>query len=58
MVKDLETKTINVPQEIINERIVVQTKERPVEVFKDRVEYLHIEDIKVVDNDRVVVHPV
>jgi hypothetical protein len=58
LVKDLETKTINVPQEIIKERIVVQTQERPVEVFKDRIEYMHIEDIKVIDNDRVVVHPV
>ncbi len=37
---------------------MVQTQEKPVDVFKDRIEYLHIEDVKIVDNERIIVHPV
>lgn len=54
----METKTITVPEEIINTKIVVQTQERPVETYRDKMHYLHINDVKVVKEDNIIIHPV
>lgn len=37
---------------------MTQKSEVPVECFRDRVEYMYIDDVKVVKTDNVIIHPV